>query len=369
MKDHYDPWYVRLPDGRVIKAKSTPSIRHHIDIGHIPKSSMVRREKNEEWTSLSWMAEFADMFEDGEKSPVRTAKDSRDSASRPNGDDPDDAMELETVGTRGLIEELSTAVDSAIHRDKLIVGSFICALAMATTTLPVFLASTVGNAILLEYLPKAAMLLILSLGITWISRQTHWEMSRMRTVPMSEARRGSLAPWLQLIFASTIVLGAVGGGFYLANAIPIWLGIASDSNPGAVMYLGLLAFKFLLFQLLILTLLLGPIGPVEDYSFIESLRVWARLCAEHAGRILLFESLALVSGFLVALPAVLSFFGAGTMVGKSVSIYAGPAMSNPIATVGWAFMYGVVIGPVFVFITVANVILYLKLRYEFSSSR
>ena len=35
MKEHYDPWYVRLPDGRTIKAKSTTSVRHHIEAGHI----------------------------------------------------------------------------------------------------------------------------------------------------------------------------------------------------------------------------------------------------------------------------------------------------------------------------------------------
>ena len=44
MKDHYDPWYVRLPDGRTIKAKSTASVRHHVEAGHVPLNSMLRRD-------------------------------------------------------------------------------------------------------------------------------------------------------------------------------------------------------------------------------------------------------------------------------------------------------------------------------------
>jgi len=60
MKEHYDPWYVRLPDGRTIKAKSTTSVRHHIEAGHVPLNSMVRRDSSEEWVSLIWVAEFAD---------------------------------------------------------------------------------------------------------------------------------------------------------------------------------------------------------------------------------------------------------------------------------------------------------------------
>ena len=38
-----DAWYVRLPGGQEIKAKSTAAVIHHIQNGTIPKSSRARR--------------------------------------------------------------------------------------------------------------------------------------------------------------------------------------------------------------------------------------------------------------------------------------------------------------------------------------
>ena len=63
MKEHHDPWYVRLPDGKIIKAKSTSSVRHHVEAGNIPLNSMARRDTEEEWVSLVWISEFADFGE------------------------------------------------------------------------------------------------------------------------------------------------------------------------------------------------------------------------------------------------------------------------------------------------------------------
>ncbi len=52
MKEHYDPWFVRLPDGRVLNAKSTASVRHHVGAGNIPLNSMARRDADAEWAPL-----------------------------------------------------------------------------------------------------------------------------------------------------------------------------------------------------------------------------------------------------------------------------------------------------------------------------
>src|SRR5271157_369106 len=61
MKAHYDPWYLRLPDGHVVKAKSTTSVRHHVEAGNIPLNSMARRDAKQEWKTLTWIAEFTDL--------------------------------------------------------------------------------------------------------------------------------------------------------------------------------------------------------------------------------------------------------------------------------------------------------------------
>ena len=55
MAEPSDRWYVRLPDGRVIRAKSTKSLRYHIRSGRIPVHARVRRSPAEEWTALEWV--------------------------------------------------------------------------------------------------------------------------------------------------------------------------------------------------------------------------------------------------------------------------------------------------------------------------
>src|SRR5919201_834399 len=104
MKEHYDPWYVRLPDGRTIKAKSTTSVRHHIEAGHIPLNSMVRRDSTEEWVSLVWVAEFADLgARGGGAGNPPTPSPAGSSTSRSGVAARLDPMRLQTVGIRGLI--------------------------------------------------------------------------------------------------------------------------------------------------------------------------------------------------------------------------------------------------------------------------
>src|SRR5205085_2928910 len=56
-----DVWYIRLPDGRVLRANSTRSVRHNLHRGQIPPGSRVRRSAEDEWVSLDLTAEFADL--------------------------------------------------------------------------------------------------------------------------------------------------------------------------------------------------------------------------------------------------------------------------------------------------------------------
>src|SRR5262245_4116609 len=120
MKDHYDPWYVRLPDGRTIKAKSTASVRHHVEAGHIPLNSLVRRDSNEEWAALVWVAEFADLAK-GARSPLPTLAAAGTVAAPRSGVAARlDPLRLQTVGVRGLIDELIAALDSTLTRSKML---------------------------------------------------------------------------------------------------------------------------------------------------------------------------------------------------------------------------------------------------------
>src|SRR5262245_28110980 len=111
MSQRPDAWYVRLPDGRVLRASSTTSLRRHIESGRIPLGSRVRRSPEDEWGPLEWTDEFADLVAPprrGAAAPQRANAPARAAggAARPNG------MELQTAGVQGMVEDLLTALDS-----------------------------------------------------------------------------------------------------------------------------------------------------------------------------------------------------------------------------------------------------------------
>ena len=61
MSEAADFWYIRLPDGQVLRAASTAIVRQHLEAGRIPAGSMVRRTSDGEWVTLGWTREFADL--------------------------------------------------------------------------------------------------------------------------------------------------------------------------------------------------------------------------------------------------------------------------------------------------------------------
>src|SRR5262245_292958 len=109
MSKSRDMWYVRLPGGQELKAKSTSAVIHHIQNGTIAKTSRARRTRDEEWMQLEWHAEFTESV-----TGVAPPK-------APSGDKPEkrpespplsgvaarlDPLRLRTVGVRGLAEDL-----------------------------------------------------------------------------------------------------------------------------------------------------------------------------------------------------------------------------------------------------------------------
>src|SRR5690349_19800165 len=70
MKLHPDTWYVRFPDGRVVRAANTQVVRQHLSTGQIPLESRVRRSGEDEWSTLDWTREFADLVPDSHPSRI-----------------------------------------------------------------------------------------------------------------------------------------------------------------------------------------------------------------------------------------------------------------------------------------------------------
>src|SRR5262249_34331545 len=122
-----DGWYIRLPDGRVLRAKTTRSVRHNLVKGRIHPESHVRRPGEEEWVALEGTEEFADLVlervagdseelevvEEVEKFP-RPRRASRTSppqkAATPSQPIP---------GSRGMVQQLLVALDSTLSSVKL----------------------------------------------------------------------------------------------------------------------------------------------------------------------------------------------------------------------------------------------------------
>src|SRR5262249_24266004 len=130
MSQASDVWYVRLPDGRVIRAKSTDSVRHHLGTGRIPRDSWVRRTQEEQWASLERVPEFADLArprgtrgrpEGGPATPEPSSAPPwapGPSLAAPPAAPGDDRMQLQTVGAGGRVKELVPARDSPLNRAK-----------------------------------------------------------------------------------------------------------------------------------------------------------------------------------------------------------------------------------------------------------
>src|SRR5579862_2204620 len=65
-----DDWYVRLPDGKVLPAPTTGTVRKNLKRGRIPTGSTVRRSEEDEWVTLAWTSEFADIVKRADSTPV-----------------------------------------------------------------------------------------------------------------------------------------------------------------------------------------------------------------------------------------------------------------------------------------------------------
>src|SRR5262249_37745588 len=128
MSQAVDTWYVRLPDGRVLRAASTEVVRRHIDSGRIPAASRVRRSPSEEWAAMDWTEEFADVIR--RRVAEDAANDSRANATnatpraifKPEVASRYDPTRIKTIGLRGLVEELIAALDNTLARPKLLVA-------------------------------------------------------------------------------------------------------------------------------------------------------------------------------------------------------------------------------------------------------
>jgi hypothetical protein len=374
-----DAWYVRLPDGQELRAKTTKAVVHHIETGVIPKNSLVRRSHTDEWTILEWTSEFAEILAHRPTRETGTNGSSTEKAQPPTSTtglaSRLDPLRLRTVGVRGLWDDLLAALDSALSGGKPIVAALAgAAVGLILIVLPwvilnVFLVAgwtdvrgdpLVWPARIVTWAAGAIALIVVAWANGLLARMTHAELSELRPVRVREASAGSGRLISRLACAYLLVVGGalllmhgvrwVPGALAARAAFAGLTGDAFDLLLAGLSVAGLVV-EAALWCSIALVGLFAPILVVEDLSLGRALGAWARLIREHLGRLLLGEALAVGLGSLAALPFALP-------VWLAADHYPGlPAAAQNLA-------YGIALAPLTAFLAVANVFIYLDVRYE-----
>jgi hypothetical protein len=359
MSSSPDAWYLRFPDGRIMRAGSTEAVRFHLENGRIPHDSRARRDHGDPWVPLGRTPMFADLIRPGRRGEVPSAH---------NGGARGNHEPLQLVGVRGVVEELLTALDSTLAPGKLrtavrtglVLGLLALLFLVAHHYLPE------SWTLLLGIIAVALGLVAASFCVVTLTQMTFIELSRLRPSTRDEIRagRGKFAGRLGGSFL------LVGGGLlaiiYLLGRVPEWLALGEISalaegltEVAAVLRL-LLAV--VIWPVLGLTLLLGPTVVIEEGSLSQSLALWGGLLRRHLVRIVLYETMAAAVAFVVSVPFVFP-----------VVLAVGPALGGGVVAqvIGYAaaVLLGLAISPALAYLTVANVFIYLNLRYELPGPR
>jgi hypothetical protein len=348
-------WYIRLPDGRTVRARSADVVRSYLRAGRIPLESLARRSGEDEWLPLDHVADFVDVLPAEPARPADAGAPSRTSAN-----------ELRAVGVRGLVDELFNAFDSCLHRGKLTTAALTgIALAVGLIALEQLSGFPTSMGILAGSVAAALFLLTaVALATVLLTQMTVIELDRHRPARAAEVRAGLVRQTIRVMFAYGLVAGMLVGLVYFFNHAGPWLGAAElgDLNPMREILLNLVAvLRLLLYAICwpilgLAVLLLGPLLVIEEYPILRSLREWLGMLRRHVGRVYLYEALAFTFATVLALPVLLLVGLAAYSVGDAMGL---------VERVTLQVLAGLALTPLIAYLTVANVFIYLNLRYEF----
>ena len=367
MAEVSEPWFVRFPDGRVIRARSTKWLRYHLKSGRIPADARVRRSPGDEWTALEWTAEFVDILPKVPESPA-TASAHVAAPSVP-GVNHTKSPSGKVLGLRGLAEDLLGALESTFHAIKLIpaagLGLLLGIGAAVYEELPAHIDPRwpwiadigIGTCALL------GMCLVTAL----IAQITFIELSRLRPPRTREIRAGLLRHTAHLLGA-----GFLAGGFLLLilltlQKLPSWLltpeGLGwPEALVAPVVVVGLV-WEVVCWPLWGLMLLLGPLVVIEEHTLPRALLEWWALLRRHGSRLLLYEAMAIMLGLLASGPLLLP------VLLTVPSTWGETGLLGIVNHATLAIMWGLALTPLLAYLAVANVFIYLNVRYEFSHAR
>jgi hypothetical protein len=267
------------------------------------------------------------------------------------------------VGVRALLEELLAALDCTAERKKLTgaaLGAVVLGALLALARYP--LREDLGRAWSLGAAALALFVVALVGGL--LARLTYFELANLRPARWRDGLRGlpGLAVRLAVVQGGALVI--LVGLIVLLRRLPSWLPEGGDGSPwdaiepAAVQALfGIsLILEAALWPLCALVLPLGPLLAVERCGALTALREWLALVRRHFARLLLCEGLALGIGLVVSVPFCLPVLVLFTRQPE-------PHLAET-ATVARDVLSGLALTPLLAYLIVANVFIYLALRYE-----
>jgi hypothetical protein len=325
--------------------------------GRIPVESRVRRSAADEWTALAWTGEFGDLLP---KSPAPAPIANASVSS--NGEKTAKQPEFKGLGLRGMAAELATALDNALSPVKLKAATGLGLLLGLAGAFQGWSASVqpswewIGNAIV-----GLGVLLALCLVSALITQITFIELSRLRPARAREMRSGLGRHTIQIAWAQI-----VGSGFILAISLtlmhlPRWLQSTTEPGWPDALIAPLIALRvfweIVCWPLWTMLLLFAPIAVIEEGSLWRSSVEWLSMARRHVGRLLLYEAMAILFGVLVSAPF---------LVPALLVTWSEIGQLGIVAHSTWSTLLGLALTPLLAYLPVANVFIYLKLRYEFS---
>jgi hypothetical protein len=343
------PWYVRLPDGRTARARNSEVLRAFVRAGRIPWASQVRRSGDEAWLPLERIPAFAELR--GGDLPPHAAHDSG---------------ELRGFGARSILEELLNAFDSCRSHAKLMVA----AAASLVLALGVLVLEQIGglpltSVTVAEYAGTAlAMLAAVTLASVLLTQITVIELDRHRPARAAEVRQGLHRHLVRVFLTQALVAGLLIGLILTFRLLPPWLAVhdlgdINSARDGLAATLAVLrpVVECICWPFVVVALvLLGPVLIIEDAAPLQGVREWLTMLRRHLGRIYLYEALAFLFAIALSLPLLM-------LVG--LIRYAGDGTLSEYDSITLWVLAGLAFTPFMAYLMVANVFIYLNLRYEF----
>ena len=381
-----DYWYVRLPNGRVLRAASTAVVRQELSARRIPSNSTVRRSPSDEWVSLEWTQEFADVVEELAAHPPSGG---RQLAGPPNTRGVDgtratnaaaehaavgsrlDPARLHLVGVRGYIEELLAALDSALVAKKMLLG-LIAGMLLGAVLLLQRAAWFERDS---RWFTTAWMLLavcsvIFDVLTGLLTRLTYIELARLRPARWREGLDGLGRLTVWVVLSKLFVWGVAGGLIVLLRWLPYWLGPGAAEFEsrgqqllGGTALVGGMIGEILLYPAFFFWWLLPPLLVVEGCTVWSGLRQWLALLRRHLGRVVLYQTMSVGLGVLVTAPFLL------LIAPLLLSSFHPPEWLQEVSRATRLFLFGLACIPLLTYWTTSNVFIYLNLRYGAGSPR